>query len=195
MQCAGLQLHDRLIGDTVEVAQAEEVVERLVLDRLGGLGHADPVGEAGGLDGRRERHQVAIRLGQVCVHRDDPVAGLIRIEGDVGGERLGEQDRRRDEDRPRVQFEDACILQLGGEPADEAGVARPEQALIGWATGRREQSHGGILGSAPGRYAPPRVPGPWVRWSGPVWSGTFVRVHLCRYPGATCVPVGPAARR
>ncbi len=140
MERTRVEFDDRLVGDPVQVAQAEEVVERLGLDDGGGLGHADPIGQAGCLDGCRECHQIAVRLGQRGVDRHHPVARLVRVDGDIVSQGFGQQSCRGDEDGTGVELEDTGILQLGREPAHEAGVARPEQALIGEAARWREQS-------------------------------------------------------
>ena len=78
------QLDDRLERDPVELPEAEEVVEHLGLDDLGRLGHPDPLGQPGQLDGGRHRDEVAIALRERVVDRDEAVLGPVGGVGDVG---------------------------------------------------------------------------------------------------------------
>ena len=78
VQLARCQLDDRLERDAVQGPQAEEVVERLGLHDLRGLGHPDPVGEAGQLHRGGQGDQVAVGLGERVVDRDEAVLGPFR---------------------------------------------------------------------------------------------------------------------
>ena len=75
IELAGLQLDDRLVGDRVDVPEGEEVVEHLRLDDVARLGHPDPLGQAGLLDGRGQADEVALALGQRRVQGHEAVGG------------------------------------------------------------------------------------------------------------------------
>ena len=118
----------------MQLSQAEEVVEHLGLDDLGRLGHPDPVGEPGELDGRRHRDEIPVAFGQGVVDGHQTVLGClvapVRL-GDLGDDRVGQRTGWRDEDDARVQLEDAAVDDVHREAPHEADVARPEQALLG----------------------------------------------------------------
>ena len=84
------QLDDRLEGDLVDVLQGEEVVEHLRLDDLARLGHADPVGEAGQLDRRGQRDEVALAFGQRRVEVDEAVRRGVDCGAISRRERVGQ---------------------------------------------------------------------------------------------------------
>ena len=150
------ELDDRLERDPVELPQAEEVVEHLGLDDLGGLGHPDPLGEAGQLHRRGHRDQVAVALRERVVDRDEAVLGPVGATCDVVGEALRELVGGADEDHPGLEVEDSPFVQTRCHAAHEADVARPQEALVAHSPRRREEPHGPIMRPCPaGPWHPP----------------------------------------
>ena len=133
------EVDDGLERDLVQGPQAEEVVERLGLDDLRRLGHPDPVGEARLLDGARERHEVAVRLRQREVDRDESVLGVAPVFRDLVGDGIGQPVGRADQDRARAEVEDARAGHSVGQLVHEPDVPRPEEPLVRRSPGRREE--------------------------------------------------------
>ena len=171
----------------VHLPQAEEVVEHLGLDDLRGLGHADPLGQAGQLDRRRHRDEVAVALGKGLVERDQPVLGPVRGLGDLGGERVGQRLGRTDEDDAGVEFEQAPAIDVRREAAHESDVARPEQSLGRGSSWRGQEPHATYLAPVTSADWPSDRPGrrgPLVRCDA-MWSGAVrVAQSASRSPGA-----------
>ena len=182
----------------MELPEAEEVVEHLGLDDLGRLRHPDPLGQPGQLHRGRHGDEVALALRERFVDRHEAVFRGVGLVGDLGRGRVGQPLGGADQDRARVELEQACALDIRREPADEPDVARPEQALLGRAAGLGEESHGGMMHLSAVRWGPADrtgADGPKVRARRGRSRGLVRR--CVRRPGSGDrggSPVGPAGR-
>ena len=131
MQPARRELDDRLERDLVDVAQAEEVVERLHLDELARRRHPDPVGEARQLDRLGHRGDVALALLEGRVEVDEAVRRGVDLLRDRRRPRVGQLRRRPDDDHPGFELEHASAGGGLGQPGRETDVAGPEEAFGG----------------------------------------------------------------
>ena len=168
----------------MQLPQAEEVVEHLGLDDLGRLGHADPVGQPGQLDRRRHRDEIAVALGQGVVDGDQAVFGRLGRRWATSAARdsvscVG----RRDEDRARVELEDAAAVDDArragartGCRATRAGAPRLARRGV-----ERKRTRASCARSR--RRSRDRPSGPRGRWYGP---GRFVRLRCGSRRAAGC---------
>ena len=183
VQLAAGQLDDRLEGDGVERAQAEEVVERLGLDDLGRLGHADAVRETGHLDGGREGHQVAVRLRQRVVDRDEAVLGCARLPGDRARDELGQLARRaRSRSRPsraRGREHPARATRADARTGCRATTAGARRWGGGdWRRGARDSTAGRLATAPPTRRRRARASCPRAPSRGAPCRGSRRRRYL-----------------
>ena len=118
-----MQADDRLEGDRVQLAEAEEVVEHPGLDELRRLAHPDPIRESGRLDRGRQGEQVPVAFRQGRIDGHDPVVRVAHLVRDLLGDRVGQQVGRGDQDGAGVEFQDACARQIAGQAIDESDVA------------------------------------------------------------------------
>ena len=173
VQLAAGQLHDRLERDGVERAQAEEVVERLRLDDLGRLGHPDAVRETGHLDRGRERHQVAVRLRQRVIDRDEAVLGRACLAGDRARDELGQLARRARSrslpSRARGRVNPARATRADARTGCRATTAGARRWGGGdWQRGARDSKGGTIGDGATDRRRRARASCPRPHRAGPV---------------------------
>ena len=145
VQLPGREGHDRLVGDLVELPQAEEVVEHLGLDDLGRLRHPDPLGEPGELDRGRHRDEVAIAFGKAAVDGDQAVFGVVRVACDLGGRSVGQLLGRADQDGPCLELEEAAALDLRRRGGGRSGYRATTAGARRSSTRGLEESHPAIM--------------------------------------------------
>ena len=141
VELAVRQVDDRLERDLVDVAHVEEVIERLGLDDLAGLGHADAIGQAGLEHSRRHRREVARTLGQGRIEGDQAVGGRVDGGRDLGGARVRQLRGRGDDDHSGFELELAGAADVELQEPRESDVTRPEQPLLANGLSRRQKTH------------------------------------------------------
>ena len=202
---AGREIHDRLEVDLVVVLQAEEVVERLRLDRLRRLRHPDAVGNAR-VPGPRRR--APPRTAPTATRRRPSPArthtrGSARATSDREG--IRQLVGASDEAGPCLDLDLAAVRNACRERVHEPQVAGPDEALFGLVA-TRDEAH--EIHATPGRPTAARVNARRTRRAsrgrptesdspvaGPIRPGRADRAQAIRSPARTGMSSSSPAER